>query len=50
MSDGQQKPPPTQKTIKKIDNEIKKMELPSELGDLSSIMKSGVNDSTQNDF
>ena len=41
---------PTQKLVKKIDSEIKKMELPSELGDLSSIMKSGVNDSTQNDF
>ena len=50
MSDGQHKPPPTQKLVKKIDSEIKKMELPSELGDLSSIMKSGVNDSTQNDF
>ena len=50
MSDGQSRQAPTQKTIKKIESELKKMELPSELGDLSSIMKSGVNDSTQNDF
>ena len=41
-------PPKMQKKVES--SEQKKPELPTELGDISSILKSGVNDSTQNDI
>jgi hypothetical protein len=38
--------------MKKVENDVKKLELHQipELGDISSIMKSGANDSTHVDF